>query len=81
MIPTSCPFIVLEEYRLVMCDKDKGTQIGGQMRKEIPIVVPNLESCFIFRPSINKGLSIGHNTVLLMFINIHAVFVFAIVPL
>jgi hypothetical protein len=81
MIPTSCPFVVLKEYRLVVCDEDKGMQIGGQTRKGIRVVVPNLESCFVFHPSVNKGLLIGHDVVSLMPINIHAVFLFAIAPL
>ena len=84
MTPPSCSFIVLKEYGLVMCHKDKGTwieQMSWRDLKGIPIGVPQLELHFVIHPSINEGLSIGHNVVSLMPVNIHAIFLFAVAPL
>jgi hypothetical protein len=80
MTPACCPFVVLEEYGLIVCDEDKRTRTR-QMRKGIPVGIPDLESRFVIHPSINKGLSIGHNIISLMPINIHAIFLFAVAPL
>ncbi len=74
------PFVVLKEHRLIVCDKNKATQIRQMRRKGIPVVIPNLESHFVFCLSINKGLLIGHNIILLIAVNIHAILPFYIVP-
>ena len=79
MAPASRPFVILEEDGLIMSDENEGTQIG-QTRKGIPIIVPKLKSHFISRPSMNEGLSIGHDVVSLVPVNIHSVFLFAVVP-
>ena len=82
MAPTSRSLVILKEYRLIVCDEDEGTQIGwiiGQITGQISIGVPKLESHFVFRPSINEGLSIGHNIVSFMPVNIHPVLLFAVV--
>ena len=74
------PFVVLKEHRLIVCDKNKATQIRQMRRKGIPVVIPNLESHFVFCLSINKGLLIGHNVVSFMPVNIHPVLLFAVAP-
>src|SRR5258708_37956551 len=63
-----------------MCDKDKGTTMGWKANG-IVTAIPKLESHFIFCPSINEGLSIGHNVVSFMTINIHSFLHFMVVPL
>ena len=80
MVPARLPFIILKECGFVVGDKDEATQIGC-MRKEISVIIPNLESCFVFRPSMHKRVSIGHNVILFMFINIHTILYFAVAPL
>ena len=80
MVPTHLPFIVLEEREFVMGDKDEAMQIGC-MLKEISVIILNLESCFVFHPSMHKHMSIGHNIVSFVFISIHTVLHFAVAPL
>lgn len=76
MAPGSRPFVVLKEHRLVVCDKNKGTRKGATER--IRIVVQKWESRFVICPSMNERVSIGHDVVSLMPINIHPVFFFAV---
>ncbi len=81
MVPTGLPFIILKERGFVMGDKDKGTRISWMMRIGNAIAVPNLEMGFVICPLINKGLSIGHNIVSFMTVNIHPIFHLVVAPL
>ncbi len=81
MVPASLSFIILEEYRFIMGDKNKQMVAIRWMRKWIATIIPNLELHFVFHPSINKGLSIGYDIISFMPINIHSVLHFAVAPL
>jgi hypothetical protein len=63
-----------------VCDKNEGQRIRG-LCKAISVVVPNWELSFVFHcPSIDEFLSIRHNIVSLMAINIHSVLHFSVSP-
>ena len=79
MTPAGRSFVILEEYRLVVGDEDEWKRMG--MWKQISVVVPNLELRFVIHPSINKGISIGHNINSFMAIKIHPVLPLSISPL
>lgn len=81
MAPENLPFVVLEEGGFVVCDKNEGQRTRG-LCKAISVVVPNWESSFVFRcPSMDKFLSICHDIVSLMAVNIHPILHFSVSPI
>lgn len=80
MAPASLPFVVLKESGFIVGDKNERKGVG-RARQGISVIIPKLESCFVFRPSINKGLSIGHHIFSFMAVEIHSICFLPISPL
>ncbi len=57
-----------------MCDEDEWKWMGRMREHCANIrVIPNMETSFIFGPSIDEHVSIGHDVISFVAINIHPI--------
>jgi len=85
MNPSGVTLVVLIESQLVVCDGDESkARVWDRKavwpRELVAIIVPFMEATFIFFPAADESMTILHNIVPFMAINIHAIFCLPILP-